>query len=314
MASAGVTAAAVSALRRVLLIVNPYASRAIRVREEAERALVARGVSFDAKPTTRVGDSGRIARELGAQYDCVFVCGGDGTVVEAIAALADDPSSPAVGILAGGTGNLLARALRIPLDPWRAVDALLRGRPATIDLGRMENGTHFAIGLGVGLDEAMIAGATSALKKRYGVFAYVYSALKAGIRLEKFNARLTVDGQVTECGAVAVLIANLGTVVGGLISFGKGIVHDDGLLHACIYSPGNFLDAMRIFGRMLTGTAHLDRQVTVIGGREFVLETTPARGAQADGELIGLTPIRVTVRPNAGRILIPTATTTAKHG
>ena len=45
----------------------------------------------------------------------------------------------------------------------------------------------------------------------------------------------------------AILVANLGTVVGGLITFGKGIAHDDGLLHACIYSPGNFLDATRIF-------------------------------------------------------------------
>lgn len=264
-------------------------------------------MELDVKITGKVGDSGRLAREWGlsGHYRHVFVCGGDGTVVEAIAALADNPSAPAVGVLGGGTGNLLARALRIPLDPARAIPALMNGRQATIDLGRLENGNHFAIGLGVGLDEAMIAGATSALKKRYGVFAYVYSALKAGIKLEKFDARVTVDGKVTNCRSSAILVANLGTVVGGLISFGKGIAHDDGLLHACIYSPGNFVDAVRIFTRMLRGTAHLDPQVTVIGGRDFVLETTPPRGVQADGELLGPTPIRISVRPNAGRILIP---------
>ena len=287
------------------MIVNPYASRAARVRAGAEAAFAASGVDLDVKITAKVGDSGRIARASGANYTHVFVCGGDGTVVEAIAALADDPAAPPIGVLGGGTGNLLARALRIPLDPWRAVRALMNGRHATIDLGRLENGTHFAIGLGVGLDEAMIAGATSALKKRYGVFAYVYSALKAGIKLEKFDARVTVDGKVINCRAAAILVANLGTVVGGLISFGKNIAHDDGLLHACIYSPGNFVDAVRIFTRMLRGTAHLDPQVTVVGGRDFLLETTPARGAQADGELIGPTPIKITVRPNAGRILIP---------
>ena len=287
------------------MIVNPYASRAARVREGAEMAFAASGVDLDVRITAKVGDSGRIARSVGKDYTHVFVCGGDGTVVEAIAALADDPAAPPVGVLSGGTGNLLARALRIPLDPWRAVRALLYGRQATIDLGRLENGNHFAIGLGVGLDEAMIAGATSALKKRYGVFAYVYSAFKAGVKLEKFDARVTVDGKVINCRASAILVANLGTVVGGLISFGTGIAHDDGLLHACIYSPGNFLDAMRIFTRMLRGTAHLDPQVTVVGGRSFVLETTPARGAQADGELIGPTPLGIQVRPNAGRILIP---------
>lgn len=290
---------------RVLLIVNPHARSAGRVRDAAERAFAAAGVQADVMLTAKIGDSGRLAREHGGRYTHVFVCGGDGTIVEAIAALADTPGSPAVGILGGGTGNLLARALRIPLAPAKAVRTLLRGRVATIDLGRLENGVHFAIGLGVGLDEAMIAGATSALKKRYGVFAYVFSALKAGLRLEKFDARVTVDGKVINCRASAILVTNLGTVVGDLISFGKDIAHDDGLLHACIYSPGNFLDATRIFTRMLRGTAHLDRQVTVVGGREFVLETTPSRGAQADGELIGPTPIRVGVRPNAGRVLIP---------
>jgi len=302
-----VTDAASGARRRALLIVNPYASRAERVRAGAERAFAAAKVDLDVRITAKVGDSGRIAREQGLSggYHHVFVCGGDGTVVEAIAALADMPSAPAVGVIGGGTGNLLARALRIPLNPEKAVRALLRGREATIDLGQLDRGSHFAIGLGVGLDEAMIAGATSALKKRYGVFAYVYSALKAGIRLEKFDARVTVDGRVIDCRSSAILVANLGTVVGGLISFGKDIVHDDGLLHVCVYSPGNFLDAVRIFTRMLRGTAHLDRQVTVIGGREITLETLPSRGVQADGELVGPTPIRIQVRPNAGRILIP---------
>lgn len=299
------TTAPSGARTRVLLIVNPYASRAARVREGAERAFASANVDLDVKITAKVGDSGRIARAAGPDYAHVFVCGGDGTVVEALAALADIPSAPPLGVLSGGTGNLLARALRIPLDPWHAVRTLLQGRVATVDLGQLENGHHFAIGLGVGLDEAMIAGATSALKKRYGVFAYVYSAFKAGITLEKFDARVTVDGKVINCRASAILIANLGTVVGGLISFGRDIAYDDGLLHACIYSPGNFLDAMRIFTRMLRGTAHLDPQVTVVGGRDFLLETTPLRGAQADGELIGPTPLRITVRPNAGRILIP---------
>ena len=277
------------------------------MREAAEWAFGAAGLGFDLKITEKVGDSGRLARAhgLSGEYRHVFVCGGDGTIVEAIAAMADSPSAPAVGVLAGGTGNLLARALRIPLDPVRAIPTLLRGRQVTLDLGRLENGNHFAIGLGVGLDEAMIAGATSALKKRYGIFAYVYSALKAGIKLEKFDARVTVDGKVITCRASAILVANLGTVVGGMISFGKDIAHDDGLLHACIYSPGNFADAARIFTRMLRGTAHLDPQVTVVGGRDFLLETIPARGAQADGELLGPTPVRITVRPNAGRILVP---------
>jgi len=181
----------------------------------------------------------------------------------------------------------------------------LNGREARIDLGRLQDGRHFAIGLGVGLDEAMIAGASPLMKKRIGIFAYVWSATKAGLRLRHFRVRLTVDGKLYERTAAFVLIANLGSVLGGLIQFGDGIFRDDGLLHACIYSPENLWDAARLFTKMLRGTVQSDRSSFYVSGREFRLETEPPRRAQADGELLDMTPLEITVRPQAARILIP---------
>ena len=94
-------------------------------------------------------------------------------------------------------------------------------------------------------------------------------------------------------------------MLGGLISFGDGILRDDGLLRACIYSPQNMWDALRIFAKMLRGTVQSDRCAFYVSGREFRLETDPPRRAQADGELLEKTPIEITVRPQAARILIP---------
>src|ERR1019366_1487034 len=102
------------------------------------------------------------------------------------------------------------------------------------------------IGMGVGLDATMIAYAPGPLKRRIGFFAYVLAAGRAFVRLEKFTVRLTVDGETVEQLASAVLIANFGAVLNDLIAFGDGIRRDDGLLNACIYSPGNRIDAMRI--------------------------------------------------------------------
>jgi diacylglycerol kinase (ATP) len=185
------------------------------------------------------------------------------------------------------------------------VPVLLSGVEAVIDLWRLDDGRYFAIGLGVGLDESMIAGASTALKKRAGLVAYVWSAMRALLRLERFRVRLTVDGVLYEREAASVLIANLGEVLGGLIRFGTGIVHDDGVLHACVYSPDTLWDAVRIFVRMASGTASDDRCSLCVSGRHFRLETDPPRRAQADGELLGMTPLEVTVRPLAARLLIP---------
>jgi YegS/Rv2252/BmrU family lipid kinase len=291
------------AFRKALLIVNPGARRATRNRLAAVDAFAREGVTCDVLVTTAPGHATELARAHAVDYDAVFTLGGDGTAMEVITALAD--IGPPVGVLPGGTGNVLVRSLGMPLTVGRSVRALLRGREARIDLGRLQDGRHFAIGLGVGLDEAMIAGASPLMKKRVGVLAYIWSATKAAVRLENFELKLTVDGKVYERTASSVLIANLGSVLGGLIQFGDGILHDDGVLHACVYSPRNFWDAARLFTKMLRGTVHDDRCAFYVSGREFRLETAPQRRAQADGELLDMTPIEITVRPLAARVLIP---------
>jgi diacylglycerol kinase (ATP) len=291
------------AIRRALLIVNPGARRGERAGVRALRVFADRGIPCEVIFTARPGHATELARQRGGTVDAVFTLGGDGTAMEVITALAD--RGPPVGILAGGTGNVLVRSLGIPMNVSKAVGALLDGRELRLDLGRLADGRHFAIGLGVGLDEAMIAGASRVMKKRTGVLAYVWSATLASIRLERFQVRLTVDGTLYERTASSVLIANLGSVLGGLIKFGDNVIHDDGLLQACVYSPENFRDLVRIFSKMLNGTSHLDRCTFCVSGREFRLETDPPRRAQADGELLEMTPLEISVRPLAGRVIVP---------
>jgi len=293
-------------VQRALLIVNPGARRAVRARDAAVRAFLSEGVECDVLVTEAAGHATELARSQARQYDAVFTLGGDGTAMEVIGALAD--GGPPVGILPGGTGNILVRSFGIPLRVGPAVTALLRGDEACIDLGRLQDGRHFAIGVGVGLDEAMIAGASPMMKKRVGLWAYVWSATKAVMRFDRFQVKLTVDGTVYEREVASLLIANLGAVLGGALRLGDGILYDDGLLHACLFSPRHRLDTIRIFTRMLLGTAHLDPRAFYVAGKEFRLETTPPRRAQADGELLDLTPIEISVRARAARLLVPATT------
>ena len=293
----------VTQIRRVLLIVNPASRRGIRSRPRAESAFVDMGVQCDTKLTEAPGHGARVAREIGSHYDAVFTLGGDGTAIEVLGALAH--GGPPTGILPGGTGNVVARTLGIPLNSARAVRALLDGDEARIDLGRLADGHRFAIGMGVGLDASMIADAPAPLKRRLGFFAYVLSATRAVLRLEKFRVRLTVDGEIVERDASAVMIANFGAVLNDMIAFGDGILRDDGLLNACIYSPNNLRDAARILWMMTRKNFRPDSCVTYRSGREFLLETIPPRLGQADGELLGNSPFAICVEPLAARVLVP---------
>jgi YegS/Rv2252/BmrU family lipid kinase len=253
--------------------------------------------------TNAPGHAAMLAKTHARKYDAVFPLGGDGTLMEVLTALAHD--GPPVGVLAGGTANVVARTLGIPLNPARAIPLLLSGDEAKLDLGKLRDGRRFAIGVGVGLDATMMREAPARLKKRFGFMAYVIGGFKAVLRNERFDLRLTVDGIVYSRRASAVLIANFGAVLNDLISFGDGIVRDDGLLNACVFSPQSLWDSFRILLKMLRKDFSQDPCLFYKSGREFHVETTPPMLAQADGELLPPTPLSVTVDPLAARLLIP---------
>lgn len=290
-------------IERVLLIVNPASRRGARIRRKAYKAFADAGVDCEVMLTEAPGHAGALARNHAHKYDAVFTLGGDGTVMEVLSALAHQ--GPPVGVLAGGTANVVARTLRIPLNPNRAVPLLLNGDEAILDLGRLGDGRRFAIGVGVGLDATMISEAPARLKKRFGFMAYVIGGYKAVLRNQKFALRLTVDGIAYDRPASAILIANFGAVLNNLVTFGDGIVHDDGLLNACVFSPANLWDSLRILWRMIRKDFSADPCLFYKSGREFRVETFPEMPAQADGELLPPTPLSVSVDPLAGCLLIP---------
>jgi YegS/Rv2252/BmrU family lipid kinase len=290
-------------ISRVLLIVNPGSRRGARVRGRVLKAFADAGVVCDAMETEAPGHAAVLARTHAGNYDAVFPLGGDGTLMEVRSALAY--VGPPVGVLAGGTANVVARTLGIPLNPSRAIPLLLAGEEAKLDLGRLGDGRRFAIGVGVGLDATMMREAPARLKKRFGFMAYLIGGFKAVLRNQRFALRLTVDGVVYERRASAVLIANFGAVLSDLIAFGDGIVRDDGMLNACVFSPETLRDALRILVKMLRKDFSPDPCLFYRSGREFVIETTPPMMAQADGELLPGTPLSVSVEPLAGRLLIP---------
>ena len=291
-------------IERVLLIVNPASRRGARSRDKALKAFRDAGVTCDSMPTEAPGHAAILAKTHAHKYQAVFTLGGDGTVMEVLSALAHQ--GPPLGVLGGGTGNVVARTLGIPLNPARAVPMLLNGDEATMDLGRLGDGRRFAIGVGVGLDATMISEAPARLKRRFGFMAYVIGGFKAVLRNQKFQLRLTVDGVVFERTASAVLVANFGAVLNDLVSFGDGIVRDDGLLNACVFSPANFGDSLRLLWRMMRKDFRADPCLFYKSGREFRIETNPGMPAQADGELmLPGTPLSVSVDPLAGCLLIP---------
>src|SRR5262245_2611928 len=109
-------------MTRALIITNPAAARTRSASVEVvERTLRAGGWDVRVLATGGSGDARRLAEEaVRNEMDVVGVFGGDGTTMQAAAALVGSKTS--LGVLPGGTGNLLAGNLRIPTDPRRAAE------------------------------------------------------------------------------------------------------------------------------------------------------------------------------------------------
>jgi len=293
-------------LKRALLIANPASRRGGRFVDESRRAIIAAGAECDVLLTERSGHAAEMALGVGRNYDVVFTLGGDGTAMEVAGALAG--SDIPIGVLPGGTGNLLARALGIPRNVERAVHSLMEGDSRRIDLGVVQ-GHRFAVAAGVGIDASMVAETPPWMKRRLGIFAYTIIATRAALRAVIFRrffiARVEVDGEIIERRAAAVLFANFGAILEDRISFGPDILVDDGVLDCCIFSPSHLWDAMRIMWRVTRRDFRPDPALLYRKGARFRIETVPILPIQADGELLGLTPADVSVEPLAARLLVP---------
>jgi YegS/Rv2252/BmrU family lipid kinase len=291
---------------RVLLITNPASRRGGRLEQAALNAFHAAGASCDVARTERSGHAAEIARARGRDYDLVFTLGGDGTAMEVAGALAW--SGIPIGVLAGGTGNLLGRALGIPRAVGKAIPALLTGRTRQIDLG-VVLGHRFAVAAGVGIDSAMVQETPRWMKRRLGVLAYTLMASKAALRAvmggKHFQVRIEADGEVIERRAAAVMFANFGAILEDRISFGPDIAVDDGVLDCCIFSPTHLGDAARIMWRVTRRDFRPDRSILYKKGTRFRITTDPVLTLQADGELLGPTPADITVEPLAAHLLVP---------
>ncbi|MBA3344067.1 MAG: diacylglycerol kinase family lipid kinase [Gemmatimonadales bacterium] len=298
-------------MARVLLITNPAAARTQpRTVGAVMRALRSAGWSAEVLATGGPGDARSLAEYGVAQgVDVVAVFGGDGTTMQAAAALVGTEVS--LGVIPGGTGNLLAGNLRIPASPERAARALIAGKPRPFDLGRMERPggpLYFAVACGAGYDARVMAGTLSEHKRRWGMAAYVATTLRLIGDIRSTAHLITIDGVEYDAHAAMVLVANCGEVIPPFVRLRPGIRPDDGLLDVVVMQANSFGQSVRAVWDLLRDAPGVDGEDTYVGyatGRDIRVESFPVQPVQLDGEPGGETPFTAKVVPGAIRIIMP---------
>jgi diacylglycerol kinase (ATP) len=295
-------------VKRALIITNPSAASAgAHALEAARSRLESRGLEVVVQRSGALGDGERLARAAVAEgVDLVIAHGGDGTVNDVIAGLAG--TGRPLGLLPGGTGNVLAGNLGVRRSPVAAADTILAGATRVIDLGRLTTpaGTwHFAVNAAAGFAADLMAATAPRYKRRFGVAAYVAQAILIVADQVRAASRVEVDGVVHEGRASTVIVANCSDIVPGLLCLGDGIAPDDGLLDVAVLDVGSYAEALRLLWRMLQRRPRADPAITFHRGRVVRITTDPALRAEADGEPTGTTPMAVDLLPGALTVLVP---------
>ena len=260
------------------------------------------GIAYEIRETSGPGDATTLAAEaVGAGYDAIAVCGGDGTIAEVVAGVAGVP----LAVMPCGTGNGISGQLGLPGTLPAAARLLTDGEAhvRALDAGRI-NDRLFLLRAATGAIARIDRQATGALKHTIGGLAYALSTGETLFGLRPSAYRIEADGEVLEAMGVACIVAN-GAGIGRVkVKLAEDISMEDGLLDVLVMTGAGLRHPGRGF-RALTETGIAAPAAPRLRAKRIRIDVEPPELAVADGEPAGSTPALVEVLPGALRVIVP---------
>jgi diacylglycerol kinase (ATP) len=245
-----------------------------------------------------------IKKEIAKGVDLVVAVGGDGTIAAVTAGLVH--TNVPLGIIPTGTWNAIARNLRISFNPIRAISTMTGPhRIRKLDLMEVGEDLH-AMNLGVGFSSSVISNTSRDAKRRIGNFAYFSHMIKQVFGFELRKYLIEADGKIYRGRATEIMVANYGVVGLNLLESSLNIHPDDGKVDVLILTARTVLDLPGLFWQAFIQRKRRTpkyRQISAV--KRLTIQTSPAMVVQSDGELIGKTPVTITVLPRAVKVIVP---------
>ena len=259
-------------------------------------------------PTTSEHRAMSRARDALAQ-ECDLICplGGDGTINEALQAVADTEAT--LLPLAAGTANVFARETGMGLDPVRTAASLLSLEERTVPLGVVEfpaEGSKrlFLLMCGAGMDANAVYTLDLGLKRQVGIFAYIWSGLQQLAR--PLSAITVLLGEEQWTGGL-VVVSKSRLYGGGMVLTPSAHLLADRFDIVCFRSqsplgyPGYLAAVVTRTMNRLKGVIHRQfASLEVVG-----LDGASGAYVQVDGELAGCLPVRINMGPAKVKLLAP---------
>ena len=291
-------------MKKILFIVNPKAG--ITIKSKAIIDLMAGNLlNSDIEPKVVFTEYGGHAIELAQKgiedkYDVIVAGGGDGTINEVASVLKN--TDAVLGLLPLGSGNGLARFLKIPLGTISAIRTLNNFAVRTIDTVTL-NDRFFTSIAGIGLD-AEVAHSFKSNRFR-GLLEYSRITLTALTELKAHDHVLILDGNEMEQKAIMISFAN-SNQFGFNMRIAPEALIDDGLLDICVIKKGNIANLINVGYNALAGIKDESGVIEYYKASEVIVKNNTDLKVNIDGEAaLFETDLHFKIFPSSLKVAVP---------
>ena len=283
-------------MKKAMLIINPTSGgeKALDYKEKLENKAKEYFEYVETKITEKAKDATAFAEEASkGNYEAVIVFGGDGTVNEVISGIAEKDYIPKLGIIPGGTGNLITKLLEISQDIDEAIDQLDFNKTNAIDIGKA-NKSYFGYIFSVGSLPEAIHNVEIEDKTNYGVLAYAINTIKSVIKDDVFNIKVeTENGSYEgEASQVLVLLSNYYA--------DKKIFEEnkDGYANILILKNASIISKLSLIPDLLKGDIVENDNIEYIKAKDITISSDIKLESDIDGDQSDDLPVKITVLGN----------------
>ncbi len=283
-------------MKKAMLIINPTSGgeKALDYKEKLENKAKEYFEYVETKITEKAKDATAFAEEASkGNYEAVIVFGGNGTVNEVISGIAEKDYIPKLGIIPGGTGNLITKLLEISQDIDEAIDQLDFNKTNSIDIGKA-NKSYFGYIFSVGSLPEAIHNVEIEDKTKYGVLAYAINTIKSVIKDEVFNIKIeTENGNYEgEASQVLVLLSNYYA--------DKKIFEEnkDGYANILILKNASIISKISLIPDLLKGDIVENDNIEYIKAKDITISSDTKLESDIDGDQSDDLPVKITVLGN----------------
>ena len=276
-----------------MLIINPTSGgeKALDYKEKLENKAREYFDDVETKITQKAKDATNFAEEAARErYESILVFGGDGTVNEVISGIAERDYIPKLGIIPGGTGNLITKLLEINQDIDRAIEELDFNLTDKIDIGKA-NGHYFGYIFSIGSLPEAIHNVEIEDKTKFGILAYAVNTMKSVMTDQVFNIKVETENgnYLGEASHILVLLTNYFA--------DKKIFEEnkDGYANILILKDASIFSKLSLIPDLLKGDLVENENIEYIKARTIKISSDIELESDVDGDKSDNLPVDIKV-------------------